>query len=140
MAPKTTTKKKKTTATTVLRTTTGTNFTIGVPTTWKRAGGSGFGYASASVSMSEHTDLGRGSQSMTQWASSLAMDASPRPSASVVDLPVGQVVRLVFAGSIEYHVDAGSSSDVFVFQGSAAHLAAEQATIAKIMASLRLTS
>jgi hypothetical protein len=74
------------------------------------------------------------------------MKSTPTPTASVVSLPGGQAVRLVFTGgstklaATEYFVDAGPVAYAFSFLGTAAHLTAGQATFARMMASLRLSS
>jgi hypothetical protein len=132
-----------------LRTVSGAGFTIGIPTAWTRGPGSQFNYddPAKSVAVHEQKTWGRGSMSLTQWASYLKTKAKPLSTTSaVVTLSAAAAaVRLDFgpAGkptAIEYFVDAGSSSYMFAFTGSASPLVAERPIISKMMASLRLTS
>ncbi|MGH2972765.1 MAG: hypothetical protein ACRDLE_11700 [Gaiellaceae bacterium] len=141
-----------------LRTLSGTGFTISVPTSWThqtiKDSVATFVYRNpvTKSNVVEVTSSGRGTRSMAQWAADLQGEfksaVGVTPSVSFVTLHAGKAVRLAFTRTVsgttvvqvEYAVDAGTTAYLFTFTATSAQYASDQATFAKMIASLRLTS
>ncbi|HZQ89802.1 MAG TPA: hypothetical protein VFA42_07320 [Gaiellaceae bacterium] len=141
-----------------LRTASGTGFSMGIPPTWTRQtlkdSVVSFAYRNplTKTNVVEVGSSGRGSRTMAQWAADLKVEAragtGATPTSAIVTLPAAPAVRLLFTRTVggtklvqvQYSVDGGSTAYTFTFTATAAHYVADQATFARMIASLRLTS
>jgi hypothetical protein len=157
-AKKVATKKKASSAVSSLKTIPSAGFSMGVPTGWVKEtlpdSIATFVYANPTTGTNvvEITGAGRGPRTMAQWEadlkSELASAVGVAPTASLVTLPAGPAVRLAVTRSvggkpitqIQYAVDAGETAYTFTFTTNPSRYAADSATFAKMIASLKLAA
>jgi len=152
------TKKAATASMSGLHSFSGTGFSMGVPTGWTKQtlkdSVATFIYMNKSTGTNvvEVTASGRGSRPMAQWETDLKLElassAGVAPTASLVTLPAGKAVKLTATHTangvklvqVQYVVDGGATAYTFTFTTTAARLAADAPTFAKMIATLKLTA
>ena len=136
----------------------GTGFSMGVPTGWTKQtlkdSVATFIYMNKSTGTNvvEVTASGRGGRPMAQWETDLKLElassAGVAPTANLVTLPAGKAVKLTATHTangvklvqVQYVVDGGATAYTFTFTTTAARLAADAPTFAKMIATLKLTA
>ena len=136
----------------------GDGFAMGVPTGWTKVSIPDsiimFAYRNPATRANVNIlrSSGRAGASLSAWRSRLAAEvraaAGVSPSTTLVTLPAGHAVKLVFTHAVsgvrmtqvQYVVDAGASAYDITFTTTAARYAKDAPTFAKMIASFALTS